>query len=477
MVRVRFAPSPTGALHIGGARTALFNWLFARHHGGKFILRIEDTDRERSTLESNKAIFHGLEWLGLDWDEGPNTGGNFGPYFQTQRIEIYVEHIKKLLDEGKAYHCFCTTEELSQKRKEAEERKEAPRYDGSCRKLSTDEIKRRLKSGMPSVVRFMLPPIGETVVEDLIRGKVTFKNEVLDDFVILKSDGFPTYNFACVVDDHLMEITHVIRGDDHLSNTPRQILLYQAFGWGLPVFAHIPMILGKDRARLSKRHGATSVIDYSAIGYLPEAMVNYIVKLGWGHKDQEIFSREELIALFTLDGVGKNPAIFDTEKLNWMNGQYIRKILPERLFDLCESLLITAYGNHDLAYLKKVVTAFHDRLVLIPDIVPLSAYFFKDEFEYEPAGVEKYFKTDKARTILQTLKDRLEKVEPYTKEKIEPVFKELAKELGLKLGEVIHPCRLALSGRNDTPPMYDVVEVLGREKVGQRLNKALASLN
>jgi nondiscriminating glutamyl-tRNA synthetase len=473
MVRVRFAPSPTGALHIGGARTALYNWLFARHHNGKFILRIEDTDRERSTIESNQAIFHGLEWLGLDWDEGPNVGGCFGPYYQTERVALHQQHADQLVKAGKAYYCFCTADELKAKRAAAEARKEAPRYDGHCRKLTAAEIKAKLDSGAPKVVRFMLPPVGEAVVDDQIRGKVIFRNEVLDDFVIQKSDGFPTYNFACVVDDHLMEITDVIRGDDHLSNTPRQILLYEAFGWTPPKFAHIPMILGKDKARLSKRHGATSVIDYSALGYLPEAMVNYIAKLGWGYKDQEVFSRQELVKLFSLEGVNKSAAVFDLDKLNWLNGQYIRNILPERLFDLCEPLLINAYGAHDLAYKKKVVAVFHDRLVLIPEIVELSAYFFKDDFEYDPQGVEKHFKTPNARQILEALKERLSKLEPFTKEQIEPVFKTLATELNVKLGVIIHPCRLALSGRMETPPMYDVVEILGKERVSKRLDRGL----
>jgi glutamyl-tRNA synthetase len=473
MVRVRFAPSPTGALHIGGARTALFNWLFARNQKGKFILRIEDTDRTRSTLEAEKAIFEGLEWLGLDWDEGPRVGGPFGPYYQVERKEIYEKFAKQLLEEGKAYFCFCTPEELEKKRKEAEARKEAPRYDGHCRKLSEAEIKKKLESGLPKVIRFLLPPVGETKVEDLIRGKVVFKNELLDDFVILKSDGFPTYNFACVVDDHLMEITHVIRGDDHLSNTPRQILLYQAFGWQLPKFAHIPMILGKDRTRLSKRHGATSVIAYRDQGYLPEAVINYIAKLGWGYKDQEIFSREELIEKFSLEGVNKNPAIFDLEKLNWLNGQYLRKILPERLVDLCEPLLIEAYDCHDLDYLRKIVLVFRDRLVLIPDIIPLSTYFFKDDYPYDPHGIEKYFKPENTKKILETLAQRLAIVEPFIRENIEPVFKGLAEEMKVKLGEVIHPCRLALTGRTESPPMYDVIEILGKEKTIKRLKKAL----
>jgi len=473
MVRVRFAPSPTGALHIGGARTALFNWLFARNQKGKFILRIEDTDRERSTLEANKAIFQGLEWLGLDWDEGPNVGGTFGPYHQTERLEIHQKYAQQLLKEGKAYYCFCTPEELARKRKESEARKEAPRYDGTCRKLPEAEIRRKAESGIPRVIRFLLPPVGETSVNDLVRGRVTFKNELLDDFVILKSDGFPTYNFACVIDDHLMEITDVIRGDDHLSNTPRQILLYQAFEWELPRFAHIPMILGKDKARMSKRHGATSVIAYRDLGYLPEAVVNYIAKLGWGCGDQEVFSRGELIEKFSLKGVNKNPAVFDMEKLNWLNGQYIRKILPERLIDLCEPLLIQTYGTHDFDYISKVVKIFHDRLVLIPDIVPLSAYFFKDDFEYDPQGVEKYFKSENSKIILSALKERLEKADPFTKENIEPIFKDLAKETNVKLGIIIHPCRLALTGRIESPPMYDVVEILGKKKTLERLAKAI----
>lgn len=473
MIRVRFAPSPTGALHIGGARTALFNWLYARNQGGKFILRIEDTDRERSTLEANRAIFQGLEWLGLDWDEGPNVDGDYGPYFQTERLSIHQEHAQKLLDQGKAYYCFCSPEELEKKRKEAAARKEAPRYDSCCRKLSPDEIKKLLESNKPKVIRFMLPPAGETIVDDKIRGKVVFRNDLLDDFVILKSDGFPTYNFACVVDDRLMEISHVIRGDDHLSNTPRQILLYQAFGWKPPKFAHLPMILGKDKARLSKRHGATSVIKYSDLGYLPEAMLNYIARLGWGHGDDEIFSREELIQKFSLKGVGKTSAVFDTDKLNWLNGKYIRKILPERLVDLCEPLLIEAYDNHDFEYIKKVVLALHDRLVLITDVVPLSKFFFSDDFEYDPKAVEKHFKTANARKILESLKDRLAKVKTFKKDKIEPVFKGLAKEMDLKLGMIIHPCRLALTGTLQSPPMYDVVEILGKKKVEERLAKVI----
>ena len=471
-VRVRFAPSPTGALHLGSARTALFNWLFARHNKGKFILRIEDTDRTRSSKEAEQTIFHGMEWLGMDWDEGPNVDGPYGPYFQTERLEIYKKYVDQLIKEGKAYYCFCTSEELEQKRKQAAERKEAPRYDGACRKMSSAEIESRKGLQKPCVVRFMMPPGEKTEVLDMIRGKVQFDNDLLDDFVILKSDGFPTYNFAAVVDDHLMEISHVIRGDDHLSNTPRQIVIYNAFDWELPKFAHIPMILGRDKARLSKRHGATSVIEYRDQGYLPDAMINYIAKLGWGHKDQEIFTRQELIDLFTLEGVGKTPAIFDFEKLTWLNGQHIRSAMPERIIDLCEPLLIDAYGNHDPIYIGKVVRVLLDRIKLIPEIVPLTVYLFKDEYETEEKAL-KYLKDPETPKILKILAERLSKTDPFVKEEIEKTFKSLAAELNLKLGAIIHPCRAAVSGRAETPGMYDVLEVLGKEKTIKRLASAI----
>lgn len=469
MIRVRFAPSPTGALHLGGARTALFNWLYARSQGGQFILRIEDTDQARSTKEAVNAIFDGLKWLGLDWDEGPEMDGSHGPYFQTKRLELYKKYVDQLLKEGKAYYCVCSSEELAKMRKEATEKKLPPKYNNTCRSLSLEEAEKNKNA----VVRFKLPEGVTAIVRDILRGNVEFEADLLDDFVIMKSDGFPTYNFACVIDDHLMGISHVIRGDDHLSNTPRQILLYQAFGWNIPKFAHIPMILGEDGSRLSKRHGATSVIEYNKKGYLPEAMFNYLTRLGWGYKDQEIFSRDELVKKFTIKGVSKNPAKFDVDKLNWFNGQYIRKALPERIIDLCQPLLQDAYGDHDFDHLSKVIRLFIDRLVIIPEIVPLSKYFFTDDYDIDQESVEKHLKTEIAPKILFELKTRLEKVEPFTKENIEPVFKVLAAELELKLGQIIHPCRVALTGTAASPPMYDVVEVLGKEKVLKRLGKAI----
>ncbi|MFC1496391.1 glutamate--tRNA ligase [Candidatus Margulisiibacteriota bacterium] len=473
--RVRFAPSPTGALHMGGARTALFNWLYARSQKGSFILRVEDTDRTRSTADAVKAIHQGMKWLGLDWDEGPQVGGPFGPYHQTERVEIYKEYVEKLLAEGKAYYCFCTPEELEKKRKESAARKEAPRYDGSCRKITTEQIEELKRSGKPAVVRFFLPAGAITTVFDILRGKVEFENDLLDDFVILKSDGFPTYNFAAVIDDHLMEISHVIRGDDHLSNTPRQILIYQAFGWKPPKFAHIPMILGPDGSRLSKRHGATSVIDFQDLGYLPEAVFNYLARLGWGYKDQEIFSRDEIIKKFTLKAISKNPARFDVDKLQWMNGQYIRKALPERIVDLCLPLLTENYGTHDFGYVTQVVKLYIDRLRVIPDIVLLAKFFFKDDYTVNPEAAEKHLKTETAPKVLPELKKRLERVDPFTKDNIERVFKAIAADRSLKLGQVIHPCRVAITGSDQSPPMYDVVEVLGKEVVLKRLSAQITN--
>jgi len=480
-VRVRFAPSPTGFLHVGGARTALFNWLFARHFKGTFILRIEDTDRTRSTEEANRAILDGLDWLGLDWDEGPGVGGKVGPYYQTERLEIYKKYAQKLLEESKAYYCFCSSEELEKKRKEAEAQKEAPRYDGKCRKLSTLEIEKLRSAGIPHVIRFMLPPVGDTVVLDLIRGKVSFKNELLDDFVIVKSDGFPTYNFAAVIDDFLMEITHVIRGDDHLSNTPRQMLLYEALNLKCPAFAHIPMILGSDKTRLSKRHGATSVVAYRDMGYLPEAMVNYLAKLGWGHGDQEIFSREELIEKFSLGSVNKSAAVFSIEKLSWLNGQYMRKALPERIVDLAMPHLKRGLPGIDeleksksgQEYIVRAVTCVQDRIVLISDVPQLISYFFVDNVEYEAGVKEKYLQSPEASAALSKLKDRLSSADPFSKANIEPVFKGLAAELSVKLGAIIHPARAALTGRAESPGIYDVVEILGKQRVLKRLEAAL----
>ncbi len=468
-VRVRFAPSPTGYLHVGGARTALYNWLFARKNKGVFILRIEDTDQARSTKEATQAILDGMSWLGMDWDEGP--------FFQAERLDLYKAAAAKLLAEDKAYHCYCSPEELSAMRKEQESKKQAPKYDGRCRHLTPEQKAAFEKEGRKPVLRFKLPSQGITVVKDMIHGDVKFSNDLLDDFVIYKSDGFPTYNFAVTVDDNDMKITHVIRGDDHLSNTPRQVLLYQALGYVIPVFAHIPMILGKDKARLSKRHGATSVIVYKDMGYLPEAMMNYLARLGWGHGDKEIFTIDELISLFEIEKVNKTSAVFDMDKLNWLNANYIRQKSADELIELTRPFLEKAYpsyGKKDPVWLKKMTAALQERLKTVNECVELSDFFFNDEVAFDQQAFDKQLKAEGAKDILIKLGDKLSAVSPFTKENIEPAFRGLAEELGIKAGKVIHPARVALTGRMDSPPMFDTTELIGKELCLQRIDRAVA---
>ncbi|HHW15332.1 MAG TPA: glutamate--tRNA ligase, partial [Firmicutes bacterium] len=420
-VRVRFAPSPTGYLHVGGARTALFNWLFARHYGGTFVLRIEDTDRERSTEESVQAILDGLTWLGLDWDEGPGVGGPYGPYFQTQRLESYHAYAEKLVKMGRAYKCYCTPEELEQRRKEALAHGQAPKYDRTCCQLTEAERQRLEAEGRRPVIRFRALDEGETVLDDLIRGRIVFDNSTLDDFVIIKSDGLPTYNFAAVIDDAAMEMTHIIRGDDHISNTPRQIQVYEALGLPLPKFAHVPMILGSDKTRLSKRHGATAIGQYREAGYLPETMVNYLALLGWSlNATETVFSREELIKHFTLERCSKNPAVFDPKKLEWLNGVYIRQSSLERLAelllpDLLKAGLLTEAEAADparRAYVRKVIALQQTRLRLLTEFVPTSAYFFRDPEAYEEAALE-HLASPYIPGALRELATRLERVEVF----------------------------------------------------------------
>lgn len=478
-VRVRFAPSPTGYLHVGGARTALFNWLFARHHGGVFVLRIEDTDTERSTKESMECILESMRWLGLDWDEGPEVGGDYGPYLQSERGEYYQEAVEKLLRMGRAYKCYCTPEELDEMREKALAEGRAPKYDGRCRDLTPEECAKLEAMGRKPVIRFKTNMDGETVINDLIRGPVTFANEVLDDFVLVKSDGGPTYNFAVVVDDVAMGITHVIRGEDHLSNTPRQIQLYEALGYALPQFAHIPMILGPDRKRLSKRHGATSVMEYEGAGYLPEAFVNYLALLGWAYDDHtELFTREELIAKFTLDKVSKNPAVFDNKKLLWMNGVYLRDLpledlvkrgvpwmqrsgyLPEELDDKLRDKV------------SKVFAAVQTRVRTLEELVNASYYFFTDAPQYDQSMVQKFLVKEYVPDMLKQLLERLLPLEPFTEETIEKVFVSLQQELDIGLGKLIQPVRVAVTGTNVSPGMYEVLALLGKAKTCERIRHA-----
>ncbi len=466
-VRTRFAPSPTGYLHIGGARTALFNYLFARHHGGKFILRIEDTDRERSTPEAIEAIVQALTWLELDWDEGP--------FFQTQRYPIYKEKIQELLAAGKAYPCTCTSEVLNAKRQAALKEKRKPIYDGACRPM--DGKIAAMPEGKPYTIRFLSPQDGTTVVEDAVKGPVVFENRELDDLIIARSDGTPTYNFCVVVDDIDMRITHVIRGDDHLSNTPRQILLYQALGHTPPQFAHVPLILGLDKARLSKRHGATSVTTYHDMGYFPEALSNYLVRLGWSHGDQEIFSRDELIEKFTLEAAGKSAGVFNPEKLLWLNFHYLKN---RPLSRLAEEIVpfIKAKGYavpHDRAWLEKMIATLRERAKTLVELVDLAHFYLSDDIPFDEKAAKKFL-TLETREPLAELIQKLEALADFSENSIEQVFTEVLQQRNLPLGKLAQPVRVALTGSTVSPGIYEVIAVLGKERTLARLHPALQTI-
>lgn len=480
-VRVRFAPSPTGYLHVGGARTALFNYLYAKQNQGVFVLRIEDTDLVRSTDASTQAILDAMKYLGLDWDEGPEKGGDYGPYFQSQRLELYQQYADKLLASGRAYQCFCTPEELDQIRQEAVEQKRDPKYDGRCRNLTEAQRQELIRQGRKPVVRFKADYDGTTLVDDLIRGKVTFDNNQLDDFVIIKSDGMPTYNFAVVIDDALMAITHVIRGEDHLSNTPKQIQIYEALGFSVPQFAHIPMILGPDRTRLSKRHGATSVGQFQEEGYLAEAMVNYLALLGWSFDDsQTLFSKNELIEKFTLAKVSKNPAVFDLAKLQWMNGVYIRELSLDELYEQTLPLfqgwgfVPTEVSSELEGKVRSVLKILQERIKVLSELREVSYYFFQDELHYDEKAVRKVLGKEGAVEILSTLLPELLSVTDYTQENLEPIFRKAQEQHQRKLADIIQPVRVAVTGTNVSPGIYDVLAILGRARTCQRIKDTLA---
>jgi glutamyl-tRNA synthetase len=462
-IRVRFAPSPTGYLHIGGARTALFNWLYSRNTRGRFILRIEDTDRTRSTDEYIDAILEGMKWLGLDWDEGP--------FRQTDRFDVYRNYADKLLKEGKAYYCYCSAEELEVRRKKAMIEGKPLKYDGRCRGLKEPV------PGIAPSVRFRMPQQGQTVVDDLMRGKVVFENEQLDDLIILRSDGTPTYNLTVVVDDVDMRITHIIRGDDHLNNTPKQIQLYQAFGYAVPKFAHLPMILGADKTRLSKRHGATSVMAYYEMGYLPEALVNYLVRLGWSYGDQEVFTRDELIRHFSFEHVGKAAAVFNPEKLLWMNSQYMMSSSPEKLAELVMPFLvkeqiISKDQVLDKAWLAKAVQTLQERAKTLVELASSLRYYISGDVVFNDKAKEKFL-NEKSRELLKELKDGVSSISEFSKPEIENLFKSLVEKHGVKLGALAQPMRVAMTGGTESPGIYEVLEVLGKEKVLARLEKAI----
>lgn len=478
-VRVRFAPSPTGYLHIGGARTALFNWLFARKMGGKLILRIEDTDLARLKEDSVSQILTSLKWLGLDWDEGPEKGGPCGPYYQSERFDLYKKYCDQLLEEGKAYYCFCTPEELEAEREKQRLAKQPFRYARTCREIPLEEAKARIAAGAKPSVRIKIPKEGNVVVHDLIHGDVTFNMDQYDDFVIMKSNGIPTYNFAVVVDDHLMGMTHVMRAEEHLSNTPKQLLVYEALGWEPPKFGHMSMILAPDRSKLSKRHGATSVEEFRSQGYVAPAIVNYLTLLGWGPGDErEIFGLEETVKLFELEQMSKKAAVYDTKKLTWMNGQYLSElpleaILPEvKPFFVKAGLVDEAWLAANEDYFAKLIDTVRVRVKTLQEVVDASTYFFQEVEAYDEKGVAKHFKPE-AVELLTKCKEALAADEVFDLATTEAIYNKIAEENGLALGKVIHPTRLALTGRTVSPGMFDVMVLLGKEKTLARLDAAI----
>ena len=462
-VRTRFPPSPTGFLHIGGARTALFNWLFTRHHGGKFVLRIEDTDIARSTEEAVKAILDSMQWLGLEWDEGP--------FFQSKRLAIYREHVDRLLAQGKGYRCYCTPEELEGKRKRALQERKKPKYDGKCRNLSPpypDE---------PYAVRFKCPQEGQTVMDDLVKGRIVFENAEMDDLIIQRSDGMPTYNFAVVVDDGTMGITHVIRGDDHVNNTPRQILLFRALGYRLPYFAHVPMILGPDRTRLSKRHGAESVMAYKKMGYLPEGLLNYLVRLGWSYGDQELFSIGELIEKFSLENVGKSAGIFNPEKLRSINGDHIKAREESKLAPLLLPFIkAKGYDIGEGEKLNKIISILKGRSKTLVEMVDQAEFFFKGEIEYDEEAVKKFLRPE-VIDIFEELIEGFKGMEIMSEPEVESLFRGVAERREIKLVKVAQPVRVALTGCTVSPGLFEVIDILGKAQTIKRLEEASAFIS
>ncbi|MFY9114512.1 MAG: glutamate--tRNA ligase [Dethiobacteria bacterium] len=478
-VRVRFAPSPTGELHIGGARTALFNWLFARKNNGVFILRIDDTDAERSREEFWAGIVEAMRWLGLDWDEGPMKGGDYGPYVQSERYPSYIREVNRLLDSGKAYHCYCSVETLERGREEARRKGKPYIYPGTCRDLDkAPEAEKNLK-GKP-VVRLRTPDMGQTVVCDKIRGEVRFENNILEDFIILKSDGVPTYNFASVIDDWEMKISHVIRAEEHLSNTPRQQLVAEALGYSLPIYAHVPMILAPDRSKLSKRHGATSVQEFKKKGYLPEALINYLALLGWSPPgEQEILPIDRIIDYFSLDRVVKTAAIYDTKKITWINGHYIRESPPQKMAELSvpflqdAGLLPTPVSSADMERVNAVFIALSDRVKTFEEFVDASTYFFNNDFDYDADAAGKILGKDDAKDNIRLFIDQLRSLDNISRDNIQKMMDNIFAKYKISPGRLNGPVRIAVSGRSMGPELIDIILILGPEETVRRCEKAL----
>jgi glutamyl-tRNA synthetase len=455
----RFPPSPSGYLHVGNARTAIFNWLYARHMKGHFVLRIEDTDKERSTEESVAAIFEALEWLGVDWDEGP--------YFQSERSEIYQQHIQQLLDADRAYYCTCTPEALDTMRKKGMAAGGKPKYDGTCRKKG-------LTRSENAVVRFKTPFAGTTVLEDVVKGNIVFQNTELDDFIIARGDGSPTYNFAVVVDDITMGINTIIRGDDHVMNTPKQMLLYNALESPLPIFAHVPMVLGPDRTRLSKRHGAMSVTAYRDMGFLPDAFINYLVRLGWSYGDQEFFTRQELIEKFTLENIGRSASIFDPEKLLALNADHIKTTQPEALVKPLAPFLKTLGHNIQPGpFIESIIKTLNIRSKTLKNMAEDALFYFAEDVSYDEKAAKKFLKPTTLE-LIQLLIAELEPLDQFDEAKLENAFKNVMEKTGLKLGKIAQPVRVALTGRTASPGIFEIIEIIGKKRVINRLKKALS---
>ncbi|WP_110955659.1 glutamate--tRNA ligase [Anaerosinus massiliensis] len=482
-VRVRFAPSPTGPFHIGGARSALFNWLLAKKTGGKLILRIEDTDRARSTRESEENIKAALKWLGINWDEGIDVGGEYGPYRQTERLALYKKFTDQLLAEGKAYYCYCSDEELEAERNALMEKNEMPIYQGHCRELTEEQKAKLIAEGRKPTIRFRTPANQQVVFDDLVRGKMSFDSNGVGDFVIVKSDGIPVYNYAVVLDDALMKISHVIRAEEHLSNTPRQVVLYEALGLPVPTFGHISLILGKDRTKMSKRHGATSVDQYRRLGYLPEAIVNFLALLGWApNSEQEIFSTEELIQEFSMDRVAKNPAVFDIDKLNWINAHYMKAANPDKIAFLAIPHLVEAgYISGELTAeekdnLVKFVSVIQDHLSYVAQVVDYADLYYKDDVVIEDEETKVILLDEEIPAVIALFKEKLNALEEVNAANIKPILKAITKELKVGGKKVFMPIRVAMTGQMHGPDLVRLIEVLGRERVIDRIDKTMRSV-
>ena len=478
-VRVRFAPSPTGYLHVGGLRTALYNYLFAKKNNGKFILRIEDTDRNRYVEGAAENLISTLNWVGLDYDEGPAKEGNCGPYYQSQRLNIYKEYSQKLINNKNAYYCFCSSERLTEIREQQQKQGLQPKYDKHCLNLSQEEINKNLRDNLPYVIRLNVPAEQKIVIQDIIRGTVEFESNIIDDQVLIKSDGYPTYHLANVIDDHLMKITHVIRGEEWLSSTPKHILLYEFFGWEKPVFAHLPLLLNSDRSKLSKRQGDVAVEDYKAKGYLKEALINFVALLGWtAGDDKEFYYLNELIEKFSLERVNKSGAIFNVEKLDWLNAEHLRNKSNSDLLSLLKEEIQNSKfkdQNYTDEYLIKVIEAMRERVSFIKEYLEKSPYFFEAPVSFEEETIKKRWKDDSA-DLLKKLSEKISSLENPYKEDYEAALKSTAEELQIGNGKLIHPLRLAVSGMGSGPGVFDIVDIIGQKETLDRINFAVETI-